>query len=98
MKTTQTNPLEWIDDELAMLADGGLRRSLAAHSGPQQAQLQVAGRDFVNFGSNDYLGLAADSRLSQAAARVAEAEGWGAGASPLITGRATAHRQLEERL
>jgi 8-amino-7-oxononanoate synthase len=98
MKTTQTNPLEWIDDELARLADGGLRRSLAEHSGPQQVQLQVAGRDLVNFGSNDYLGLAADIRLWQAAARAAETDGWGAGASPLVTGRTAAHRQLEERL
>jgi 8-amino-7-oxononanoate synthase len=98
MKTTHTDPLEWIDEELALLAERGLRRALAAHSGPQQVQLHVAGRDLVNFGSNDYLGLAADSRLSLAAARAAEAEGWGAGASPLITGRAAAHRQLEERL
>lgn len=98
MKTTHTDPLEWIDDELALLAERGLRRALATHSGPQQVQLHVAGCDLVNFGSNDYLGLAADSRLSLAAARASETEGWGAGASPLITGRAAAHRQLEERL
>lgn len=98
MKITHTNPLEWIDDELAELAERGLLRTLASHQGPQQVQLHVAGRDLVNFGSNDYLGLAADSRLSLAAARAAEAEGWGAGASPLITGRATAHQRLEERL
>ncbi len=98
MKTTHTDPLEWIDDELALLAERGLRRALATHLGLQQVQLRVAGRDLVNFGSNDYLGLAADSRLSLAAARAAETEGWGAGASPLITGRAAAHRQLEERL
>ena len=98
MKTTHTDPLEWIDDELALLAERGLRRTLSTHLGPQQVQIRVAGRDLVNFGSNDYLGLAADSRLSLAAARAAETEGWGAGASPLITGRAAAHRQLEERL
>jgi 8-amino-7-oxononanoate synthase len=98
MKIMRTNPLEWIDDELAELAERGLRRQLATHVGPQQVRLHVAGRDLVNFGSNDYLGLAADCRLSKAAARAAETEGWGAGASPLITGRAAAHGQLEERL
>ena len=98
MKITHTNPLEWIDDELAELAERGLRRILGSHEGPQQARLHLAGRDLVNFGSNDDLGLAADSRLSVAAASAAEAEGWGAGASPLITGRANTHRQLEERL
>ncbi len=98
MKITRIYPLEWIDDELAELAERGLRRAAAAHAGPQQVQLHVAGRDLLNFGSNDYLGLAADSRLCEAAARAAKAEGWGAGASPLVTGRAAAHCQMEQRL
>jgi 8-amino-7-oxononanoate synthase len=51
----------------------------------------------VNFGSNDYLGLARDSRLSAAALSIAH-EGWGATASPLVTGRTVLHQQLERRL
>jgi 8-amino-7-oxononanoate synthase len=57
------------------------------------------GRKMINFGSNDYLGLAADPRLATAAAAAAaEREGWGSGASPLVSGRAVSHAALERRL
>ena len=66
--------------------------------GPQSARLTIDGRELVNFGSNDYLGLAADPRLAEAVADALAREGWGSGASPLVTGHAALHRQLEERL
>ncbi|MBI3838750.1 MAG: 8-amino-7-oxononanoate synthase [Planctomycetia bacterium] len=98
MKFSHHDPLEWIEAELATLARRGLRRQLRTHAGPQQVRLQMGGRELLNFGSNDYLGLAADPRLIAAAARAADEEGWGAGASPLVTGHSAAHRRLEERL
>jgi 8-amino-7-oxononanoate synthase len=58
----------------------------------------VDGRQLVNFGSNDYLALAADPRLAAAAAEACLEEGTGAGASPLVTGRAAAHERLEGEL
>ncbi|HEY2759670.1 MAG TPA: aminotransferase class I/II-fold pyridoxal phosphate-dependent enzyme, partial [Pirellulales bacterium] len=54
--------------------------------------------EIINFSANDYLGLAADERLIRAAAEAARGEGWGAGASPLITGRSNSHAELERRL
>lgn len=92
------NALEWIADELERLERAGLRRVLAERNGPQGGRAQVAGRESWNFGSNDYLNLASDPRLIAAAKRAADAEGWGAGASPLITGRSKAHAELERRL
>jgi 8-amino-7-oxononanoate synthase len=56
------------------------------------------GRPLVNFGSNDYLGLAGDPRLAAAAAAALREEGAGSGASPLLTGHAAAHHRLETRL
>jgi 8-amino-7-oxononanoate synthase len=47
------------------------------------------------FGSNNYLGLAGDERLQEAAGRAAREVGTGAGASRLITGDTLAHRRLE---
>jgi len=91
-------PLDWIDGELARLDDLGLRRRLSARSGPQAARLVLDGRELTNFGSNDYLGLAADPRLVGAAIEATRQEGWGSGASPLVTGRSASHRKLEERL
>ncbi len=92
------NPLSWIDDELASLERQHLRRRPPTHAGPQSVRLSINGRELINFGSNDYLALASDPRLSHAAAEAAVRVGWGSGASPLVTGRAALHRQLEERL
>jgi 8-amino-7-oxononanoate synthase len=58
----------------------------------------VDGGQLVNFGSNDYLGLAADPAVAQAAAQVLADAGCGAGASPLVTGYHRLHQQLEARL
>jgi 8-amino-7-oxononanoate synthase len=92
------NPLSWIDDELLALEREHLRRRPVTREGAQSVRLSIDGRELVNFGSNDYLGLAADPRLIRAVAEALESEGWGSGASPLVTGRAALHRQLEERL
>ena len=66
--------------------------------GAQSATIVIDGRELVNFGSNDYLGLAADKRLATAARDAAEREGWGSGASPLVSGRSDSHAELERRL
>lgn len=92
------NPLDWIDRELAGLAERGLRRRQAIRDGRQGVRLVIDGRELVNFGSNDYLGLAGDPRLAAAAAEAAADEGWGSGASPLVCGRSRSHARLEEAI
>jgi 7-keto-8-aminopelargonate synthetase-like enzyme len=92
------DPLAWIDSELARLERAGLRRRLAVRGGRQTAHVVIDGRELINFGCNDYLGLAADERLIAAAARATEREGWGSGASPLVSGRGESHAELEHRL
>lgn len=92
------NSLNWIDSELAELERQGLRRRLADRGGAQGAVVWLDGRELINFSSNDYLGLAADPRLVQAVQAVLDEQGWGAGASPLISGHSDLHRQLEVRL
>ncbi len=93
------DPLAWIDDELASLEAQHLRRRLTVRAGSQQPAIELSKtQDLINFGSNDYLGLAADSRLIEAAKQATEREGWGAGASPLITGRSISHAELEQKL
>ena len=64
----------------------------------QAAVVTIDGRSFNNFCSNDYLGLANDSRLIDAAQRAAAEFGVGSGASHLICGHQTPHRQLELEL
>jgi 8-amino-7-oxononanoate synthase len=84
--------------ELRDLADRGLLRQRRVLGGAQGARVQVDGRSFVSFSSNDYLGLAADPRLIEALIEGARRYGVGAGASHLVTGHHRAHQALEERL
>jgi 8-amino-7-oxononanoate synthase len=91
-------PLAWIDDELATLDAHALRRYPIAHCGPQGAEIEIDGRRCVNFGANDYLGLAADPRLAAAARECLACEGWGSAASPLLAGRSAAQARLEAEL
>lgn len=90
--------LAWIDEELYSLQQKGLRRRLAVCEGRMLPRIGIDGSGFTHFGSNDYLGLAADPRLSMAVLEAIEHAGWGSGASPLILGHSELHRRLEERI
>ncbi|MBY0268714.1 MAG: 8-amino-7-oxononanoate synthase [Burkholderiales bacterium] len=85
-------------DELAARESQGLRRSRRLLTTPQRARVSVDGRDYTAFCSNDYLGLAADPRLAQAAKAGIDRYGVGAGASHLILGHSSAHHELEGAL
>jgi len=50
------------------------------------------------FAANNYLGLANDERVVEAAQRAADVVGTGAGASRLVTGDTMVHRDLEARI
>jgi 8-amino-7-oxononanoate synthase len=56
------------------------------------------GRQFVNFSSNDYLGLAEHPTLTDAVHAYLKDHGVGAGAAHLVTGHTSLHEQLEQRL
>jgi 8-amino-7-oxononanoate synthase len=90
--------LSWIDRELLALEAKGLRRTLEPLGGAQGPVIELGGRHLVNLCSNDYLGLAADGRLVQAAAAAAQREGAGAGAARLVAGDLPVHGALERRL
>jgi 8-amino-7-oxononanoate synthase len=90
--------MDWIDEQLGILQQRGLRRCLSTRTGAQSAVIVIEGQEAINFGSNDYLNLASDTRLTAAVAAALQEYGWGSGASPLVTGYAQAHRRLEQRL
>ncbi len=90
--------LSWLSDELAALDRAALRRRLSSRQGGQAAKIVLDGQELINFGSNDYLALAADPRLAAAATAAIQSEGLGSGASPLITGHSATQQRLEERL
>ena len=58
----------------------------------------MGGEALLNFSSNDYLGLAAEPALREAARAALAVHGVGTGASRLVVGDTSAHRRLEARL
>lgn len=78
--------------------EASLYRTRRIVGSPQTPELVVDGRKLLAFCSNDYLGLAADERVSRALQRGVDTWGVGSGAAHLVTGHTTAHHSLEEEL
>jgi 8-amino-7-oxononanoate synthase len=93
-----TRALDELTVALAARDAAGLARRRREVDSPQGAHVTVEGREFLHFGSNDYLGLASDPRLIGAAQRGAARFGVGAGASHLISGHFSAHQAVESEL
>jgi 8-amino-7-oxononanoate synthase len=89
---------EIFEEQLQALHARSLHRKLREIGSPQGPEVRIVGRELVNFSSNDYLGLAADPILRQAAIAAIEEFGVGAGASRLISGTQTPHVILETTL
>ena len=64
----------------------------------QGAVVRVAGKDAVMLASNNYLGLASDPRIKQAAIRGVRDYGYGVSSVRFLCGTLTVHRQLEEKI
>ena len=86
-----------LGEGLAGLKRQGLLRERRVLDGPQGASVSVSSTSLVNFSSNDYLGLANDARLKDAAHRAIDAFGVGSGASPLVSGHGRVHEEVELR-
>ena len=85
-------------EQLQALRARSLHRKLREIGTAQGSEVQIVGRQLVNFSSNDYLGLADDPILRQAAIAAIEQFGVGAGASRLISGTQSPHVALEAAL
>ena len=90
------------DRELTLRLDAvrqqGLLRELRRVDSPQAPRIEMRGRKLLNFAANDYLGLADEPALKEAAVRAVERFGAGAGASRLICGSLAPHQELDETL
>ena len=84
--------------QLAALDQEGLRRHRRTLASPCGPLATVDGREFISFFSNDYLGLAAEPALIEAACEGARRWGVGSGASHLVSGHLAPHEALEQRL
>ncbi|MGJ7093049.1 8-amino-7-oxononanoate synthase [Vibrio hannami] len=84
--------------ELEERKQKGLTRRVNVLSGANNSSFQSDARRYVNFSSNDYLGLATDADVVASWHKGLDLYGAGSGASPLVTGYSPAHQLLEETL
>jgi len=84
--------------ELEGLDRSGLKRMLHEVEGPQDRILRSGGREYLNFSSNNYLGLANHPELRRAAMQGLERYGVGSGAARLVNGSQSPAHRLEEKL
>ncbi len=87
-----------IGDQLRDREQQGLYRRRRIIGSPQGRELTVGDKRLLNFCSNDYLGLAGDTRVRKAFRLALDEWGVGSGASHLVSGHTRAHEQLEEAL
>lgn len=84
--------------QLQELRAQSLYRKLREIGSAQAAEVQIVGERLVNFSSNDYLGLANDPLIREAATNAIAEFGVGAGASRLVSGTQSPHMRLEAAL
>lgn len=93
-----TSRLDWIQQELNGLKEAGLYNHIRTLSSPQGAWLVVDGKRVLNFCSNNYLGLANDPRMVDAARKIVDKYGVGPAAVRSIAGTMDLHLEFERRI
>lgn len=89
---------ETLRERLGELRGQNLFRELRRVDSAQGPRIEIGGKTFLNFSSNDYLGLANHPALKEAAIKAVEKFGAGAGASRLVCGSLATLHELEESL
>lgn len=84
--------------ELDRLRNGGTFKNETLIESRQGATVRVGGKDVIMLASNNYLGLASDPRIVDAAIRGVRDYGYGVSSVRFICGTLTIHRQLEEAI
>ncbi|MCF7853557.1 MAG: glycine C-acetyltransferase [Candidatus Pacebacteria bacterium] len=96
---TSRQALSCFQEELNAIRDAGLYKNERVLSSPQGRHVTIQdGRTLLNFCANNYLGLANDPRIIQAARLSYDRWGYGLSSVRFICGTQEPHRQLEEKL
>ncbi|MEO0349665.1 MAG: aminotransferase class I/II-fold pyridoxal phosphate-dependent enzyme, partial [Cyanobacteria bacterium P01_A01_bin.15] len=93
-----TNPYGWIQHSLHTLHRANWYRQVQPIDGKGGAVVSIGQQPYLNFASNDYLGLAGDPRLAAAATAAIAAHGTGSTGSRLLSGHRPIHHDLEQAI
>ena len=99
MKTEPiSTPYDWLDRSLDSIHKANWYRSTQTITSKAGTIAVIDGREMLMFASNNYLGLAGDRRLIDAAIRATEMYGTGSTGSRLVTGHLALHGELEQAI
>src|ERR1700676_3341792 len=91
--------LAHVRSTLDQIRADGFYKTERVISSPQSADIRLAGGgDMLNFCANNYLGLADDARLIEAAKAGLDHDGFGMASVRFICGTQTVHKELEQAL
>jgi len=90
--------MKYISDELSKIKESGLYRELKAVENAQDTRIDIEGKTYLSFCSNNYLGLANHPSVIEAVKKAVDEYGWGACASRLVSGNMTLHEALEKEI
>ena len=90
--------MDWLQASLDELANDGLIRRRRSVVTFENGWCEIDGNRVRNFATNDYLNLAQDSRVIDAAVNAIQSVGVGAKASAQVCGRSGSQTELEEAI
>lgn len=91
--------LKFYADEVEEIKNAGLLKGESPITSPQGAKVVLQdGREVINMCANNYLGLANDPRLIEAAVRSYQERGYGLSSVRFICGTQDVHKELEETI
>ena len=89
---------EGLERQIADLRQAGLYKDERTLAGPQGARITVGGREVLNLCANNYLGLASDPEVVQAAQAALDRWGYGLSSVRFICGTQAIHKDLEQAM
>ncbi|MBN1824390.1 MAG: 8-amino-7-oxononanoate synthase [Endomicrobiales bacterium] len=87
-----------LEKELSEAKQAGMLRKVNAISSAPAREITISGKSYLNFSSNNYLGLSFHPEVKKAAKEAIEKYGTGGTSSRLVAGTLDMHGELEEKL
>src|SRR5438270_3651822 len=87
-----------VENTLSQIREAGLFKSERVIEGPQEARIEVGGREVLNMCANNYLGLSDHPAIVQAAHKDLDEWGYGLSSVRFICGTQAIHKELERKI
>lgn len=89
---------DFLVKEIEAIKESGLYKSERIITSPQGAEIEVGGKQVLNFCANNYLGLSSHPRVVKAAQKAMDTHGYGLSSVRFICGTQDIHKQLEAKI